>query len=311
MLAALRAGVTVGVPLTLDTTVDQEYAKRPLATLISLKGRVAVVTGAGQGFGFAIADRLSEAGAHVTVLDRDAERAASARRRILDARPNASILTVVADVTEPDDVERAFETVEAELGPTDILVNNAGVYSNHLFLDMPVEEFDRIQRVNLRGVFLCSQRAARSMAGRGGVIVHIASVDALGSSAEGLTHYTTSKHGLQGLTKSMAMELGPTGIRVNAVCPGASYTEGTYELLAAGAPDGIDVDAQWDAIVSHTPLGRLIDPDEIGVATAVVASDLFQSVHGALIVVDGGILVQPLEGYVLGTPGARDDANPR
>ncbi len=100
------------------------------------------------------------------------------------------------------------------------------------------------------------------------------------------------------------MELGPAGIRVNAVCPGASYTEGTYALLAEGAPDGIDVDLQWEGIVARTPLGRLIDPDEIGLAVAAVASGLFQSMHGCLVVVDGGIVVQPLEGYVKADPGS-------
>lgn len=273
--------------------------------MFSLESRVAVVTGAAQGFGYAIGERLAEAGAAVAVVDINRDGARSAVDRIAEWAPGAEAISVAADVTVPSEVAAAFDLVESELGPVDILVNNAGVYSNSMFLDMPVDEFDRIQNVNLRGVFLCSQRAARSMSERKrGVIVHIASVDALGSSAEGLTHYTTSKHGIAGMTKSMAMELGPTGIRVNAVCPGASYTEGTYALLSEGAPLGIDVEAQWDAIISHTPLGRLIDPDEIGVAAAVVASDLFQSVHGSLIAVDGGILVQPLEGYVQASPGS-------
>ena len=299
MTFGLRAVSDLG-----GAVVSDDYVKSLLGTLASLTGKVALVTGAAQGFGYAIAERLAEAGAAVAVLDRNAAGAERALERIDEWAPGARVMAVTADVTEPDEVQAAFAAVEETLGPVDVLVNNAGVYSNYLFLDMPVEEFDRIQRVNLRGVFLCSQRAVASMKPRGGgVIIQIASVDALGSSAEGLTHYTTSKHGIQGMTKSMAMELGPYGIRVNSVCPGASYTEGTYALLEAAAPQGIDVDAQWDAIVRHTPLGRLIDPDEIGVAVAVVASDLFQSVHGTMVVVDGGILVQPLEGYVLATPG--------
>ena len=285
--------------------MTDDYLKRRLSTLSSLADRVAIVTGAAQGFGYAIAERLAEAGAAVGLLDIDFAGAQRAADKIQRWAPGGKLLAVEADVTEPADVEKAFTTVEQHLGPVDILVNNAGVYSNYLFLEMPIAEFDRIQRVNVRGVFLCSQRAARAMTEHGGgVIVHIASVDALGSSAQGLIHYTTSKHGIAGLTKSMAMELGPMGIRVNAVCPGASYTEGTYALLAEGAPVGIDVDAQWEAIVGHTPLGRLIDPDEIGVAVAIVASDLFQSVHGSMIAVDGGILVQPLEGYVPARAGA-------
>ena len=287
--------------------MTDEYLKRRLSTLASLADRVAIVTGAAQGFGYAIAERLTEAGAAVGLLDIDVAAAQRAVDRIQGWAPAGKLLAIRADVTEPPDVEEAFTMVEQHLGPVDILVNNAGVYSNYMFLEMPIAEFDRMQRVNVRGVFLCSQRAARGMKERGGgVIVHIASVDALGSSAQGLTHYTTSKHGIAGMTKSMAMELGPMGVRVNAVCPGASYTEGTYALLAEGAPVGIDVDAQWEAIVGHTPLGRLIDPDEVGVAVAIVASDLFQSVHGSMIAVDGGILVQPLEGYVPARAG-RDE----
>ena len=105
------------------------------------------------------------------------------------------------------------------------------------------------------------------------------------------------------MTKGMAMELGPYGIRVNAICPGASWTEGTHALLEAGAPEGIDVVEQWRDIESHTPLGRLIDPDEIGMATVLMCSPLLQSVHGSLLAVDGGIVVQPLEGYVHAQPG--------
>jgi NAD(P)-dependent dehydrogenase (short-subunit alcohol dehydrogenase family) len=94
------------------------------------------------------------------------------------------------------------------------------------------------------------------------------------------------------------MELAPFGVRVNSVCPGAAMTEGTIELLAAGAPAGIDVEAQWDGIVARTPLGRLCDPDEIGRAVVFLASDMASFVTGVLLPVDGGILVQPLEGYV-------------
>ena len=285
------------------------YRKRSLSELASLTGRVAVVTGAAQGFGFAIAERLAESGAAVALVDINEEAAHAAVTRLRDRIPGATAEVVVTDVTEPDSVDAMVASVETRLGPIDILVNNAGVYSNYHFVDLPLEEFERIQRVNLTGVFLCSQRVARSViaGGRRSVIVHIASVDGLGSSAEGLTHYTTSKHGIAGMTKAMAMELGPAGIRVNAVCPGAAWTEGTHALLAAGAPSGIDVAKQWEGIVARTPLGRLIDPDEIGIAVAVVASDLFQSVHGTLVVVDGGILVQPLEGYVAAAPGTVPD----
>ncbi len=203
-----------------------------------------------------------------------------------------------ADVTDENSVEELFASVEAHLGSVDLLVNNAGVFSNYLVLDMPRDEWARILDVNVTGAFLCSKTAARVMKPRGrGVIVNIASVDALAPSAEGLLHYTTSKHAIAGLTKSLAMELAPSGVRVNAVCPGAAITEGAVELITAGAPSGIDVVAQWDGIVERTPLGRLCQPDDIGRAVVFLASDLAAFITGALVPVDGGILVQPLEGY--------------
>ena len=127
------------------------YLKRRLSSLASLADRVAVVTGAAQGFGYAIAERLAEAGAKVGLLDIDLAAAQRAVDRIRQWAPAAELLAVKADVTEPADVDDAFTSVEDHLGPVHILVNNAGVYSNYMFLEMPVAEFDRIQRVNLRG----------------------------------------------------------------------------------------------------------------------------------------------------------------
>ncbi len=128
--------------------------------------------------------------------------------------------------------------------------------------------------------------------------MNIASVDAFNTSAEGLAHYTTSKHAIAGMTKSMAIELAAHGIRVNAVCPGAAMTEGAIALVTAGAPEGIDVEAQWDGIKDRTPLRRLCDPDDVARAVLFLASGMASFVTGAFLVVDGGILVQPLEGYV-------------
>jgi NAD(P)-dependent dehydrogenase (short-subunit alcohol dehydrogenase family) len=271
---------------------------RSLAELWSLDGRVAVVTGAARGFGAAIARRLSEAGALVVVADvREASAAATASR--ITAETGNECTSHQLDVAAEQSVTELFTDTERRHGEVDILVNNAGVFSNYYSTEMPLDEWTRIIDVNVTGTFLCSRTAARSMKARGaGVIVNVASVDALSSSAEGLLHYTTSKHAIAGFTKSLAMELAPFGVRVNSVCPGAAMTEGTIELLAAGAPAGIDVEAQWDGIVARTPLGRLCDPDEIGRAVVFLASDMASFVTGVLLPVDGGILVQPLEGYV-------------
>lgn len=270
----------------------------PLADLWRLDGRRAIVTGAARGFGAAIARRLAEAGARVAVADRRGDEADATAARIA-AETGADCWGQQVDVSDEDSVAALFESAAQRWGPVDLLVNNAGVFSNYYVTDMPRDEWARILDVNVTGTFLCSRAAARSMSPRGaGVIVNVASVDALAPSAEGLLHYTTSKHAIAGLTRSLAMELAPAGIRVNAVCPGAAMTEGAIELVSEGAPAGIDLEAQWAGIVDRTPLGRLCEPDEIGRAVVFLASDMAEFVTGVLLPVDGGILVQPLEGYV-------------
>lgn len=270
----------------------------PLHELCRLDRRVAVVTGAARGFGAAIARRLAEAGAMVTIADLRLDEAKSTADRIA-AETEGACRAQALDVVDEASVSAMFTEVESQHGPVDVLVNNAGVFSNFYVSDLPLDEFSRIMEINVSGTFLCSREAARHMRPRGaGVIVNVASVDAQAPSAEGLLHYTTSKHAIAGLTRSLAMELAPDGIRVNAVCPGAAMTEGAVELVMSGAEHGIDLEAQWDGIVAHTPLGRLCEPDDIGRAVVFLASDMAEFVTGVLLPVDGGILVQPLEGYV-------------
>ena len=269
-----------------------------LSELVSLNGKCAVVTGAAQGFGAAIARRLGEAGATVFVADRNAEGAEQSAERLRNLGHDAIAHGV--DIADRDKVEALVDAAAERTGRVDILVNNAGIYSNYYFAQMPPQEFADTVSVNVVGTFQMSQEVTQRMIAdrQGGSIVNIASVDAFNTSAEGLAHYTTSKHAIGGLTKSMAIELAAHNIRVNAVCPGAAMTEGAIALVTAGAPDGIDVEAQWDGIKERTPLRRLCDPDDVARAVLFLASDMAAFVTGAFLVVDGGILVQPLEGYV-------------
>jgi NAD(P)-dependent dehydrogenase (short-subunit alcohol dehydrogenase family) len=260
-----------------------------------LDGKRVIVTGAAQGFGAAIAHQMCAAGAHVIVADRSLEQATATASALSAAGPGSAEPAHV-DISDEASVQALFDAHQ----PVDALVNNAGVFSNFMAVDMPVAEFDRILAVNVRGTFLCSREFARRaalapVAGR--AIVNIASVDALAPSCEGQVHYTASKHAVAGLTKALAVELARSGIRVNAVCPGASMTEGAVEFVQAGAPQGIDLAAQWSGIAAKTPLGHLVEPCDVGNAAVFLASDLARNITGVLLPVDGGILSQPLEGY--------------
>lgn len=278
--------------LTVSTGIElnASWERRPLASLLDLNGKVALVTGAAQGFGFACARRLAEAGAAVVLADRRPDRLDTARELL--AAAGRTVATAGGDVSVEADVDRLVGTAVERFGRLDILVNNAGVFSNFLLEHLDPVEFNRILGVNVGGSFLCIRAAAARMRdqGQGGSIVNISSIDAIHPSGSGLSHYGTSKHAIWGLTKTMALELGPDGIRVNAIAPGPSLTEGAVEFVEAGAPEGIDVDAQWAAYAARIPLRRLAHPDDVARTALFLASDLGSYVNGAQIVVDGGLL---------------------
>jgi 2-deoxy-D-gluconate 3-dehydrogenase len=271
--------------------VSADYGDRPIAELLDLTGRVALVTGAAQGFGFASASRLAEAGASVLLTDRRGDRLEAAAERL--SGEGARVSWAVGDVSIRDEVDELVAAAVERFGRLDILVNNAAAYSNVHIEEMPLDSFDGVLDVNVSGAFWCARQAARRMLeqGDGGVIVNVTSIDALHPTSRGMSHYTTSKHALWGLTKCLALELGPRGIRANAVAPGPSLTEGAIEYIKAGAPEGIDVEKQWADAAGRVPMRRWADPDEIARAVVFLASDLSAYVNGAQLVVDGGYLV--------------------
>lgn len=269
----------------------KDVSNRTIAELVSLEGRCAVVTGGARGIGYAVGDRLAEAGAYVILADLD-EKAAEEAADELCARHDAKVIGVGVDVADADDVRRLADRAMADLGGLDIWVNNAGIYPNQPVLEMTDEQWRRVLAVNLDGAFAGSREAARRMVegGRGGVIVNITSTASFRSHGAGMAHYVASKHALHGLTKSMAVELAPQGIRVLAVAPTAIETPGVDATRDAMRDAGLgDLVEQ---VASQLPLGRIGVADDIARAVLFCASDLSAFMTGSTVVVDAGDLVR-------------------
>lgn len=273
------------------TTAIKDVSSRSLTELVSLEGRCAVVTGGAQGIGFAVGDRLAEAGAYVILADLD-DRTAEEAADALVARHDAKVIGVRCDVADPGDVRDLADRALAEFGGLDVWVNNAGIYPNQPVLELTDEQWRRVMAVNLDGAFAGSREAARRMVevGRGGVIVNITSTAAFRSHGAGMAHYVASKHALHGLTKSMAVELAPHGIRVLAVAPTAIETPGVDATRDAMRDAGLgDLVEQ---VASQLPLGRIGVADDIARVVLFCASDLSAFMTGSTVVVDAGDLVR-------------------
>ena len=243
-----------------------------------LKDRVAVVTGAQQGIGAAIARAYGREGAGVVVnyLD-DAEAAEAIVAEIRGAGGRAA--AVPGDVARAGDVAAMIAAAEP-FGGVDLLVNNAGIFPRVEFLDMTEAAWDRVLDVNLKGAFLCARAAAGAMVERGapGAILNIASVIVRSGAAEGV-HYGASKAGLVGLTRSMALALAPHGIRVNAIAPGLTDTaQPRYGMT----------EAEIAAAAAAFPLGRITRAEEIADAAVFLATDESRQITGQTLHVNGG-----------------------
>ncbi|WP_062385352.1 SDR family NAD(P)-dependent oxidoreductase [Demequina iriomotensis] len=261
-----------------------DVSARPLAELTSLAGRVGVVTGGVQGLGRAIAERLAEAGATVVIADLDAARAAAAAEQVAE-RHRVRALGVAMDVASAADVDRAAEELASELGRVDIWVNNAGVFPSALLATMTDEAWDQVFAVNVRGVRNGSRAAARLMGAGGGAIVNIASLAAFEGTAPGLGAYVASKHAVRGLTRQLALELAPQGIRVLGVAPTFVPTEGNIAAAMAasgGAAPGVNMPQP------KSLAGRMGTPDDVARIVLFCASDMSAFMTGSTLLADAG-----------------------
>jgi len=252
------------------------------ADMFSLKGRVALVTGASSGLGVQFAKALADNGAAVALVARRADRLKSLKDEIEGKGGRA--VAIEADVTDHAAIARAFDAAEKAFGTVTILVNNAGIAHGGRAVEMPPEEWRKVLSTNLDAVFFWAQEAARRLlaAKKQGAIVNIASVLGLAVS-KGTVAYATAKAGVVQVTKALAVELAFKGVRVNAIAPGWFVTEMNDDYLSGEA---------GTAIKREIPMGRFGNPGDLDGALLLLVSDAGSYITGATIVVDGGQVVQ-------------------
>ncbi|PCJ21576.1 MAG: 3-oxoacyl-ACP reductase FabG [Candidatus Cloacimonadota bacterium] len=244
-----------------------------------LKNKIAIITGSARGIGFATAKRFLEEGANVALWDiqEDLLKKAKAALNLDDSR----VKTYVVDVCNQSSVENAYQAVENDFGSVDIMVNNAGITKDAMLHKMNEEQFDQVINVNLKGVYLCGQAAAKRMRENGsGVILNTSSVVGIYGNI-GQTNYAASKWGVIGMTKTWAKELGAKGIRVNAVAPGYTMTE-----MMETVPKNV-----LDTLKAMTPLKNLGQPEDIANAFLFLASNEAKFITGHVLSVDGGLTI--------------------
>lgn len=246
-----------------------------------LEGRVAAITGGASGIGRRTAQLFAEAGATVAVLDRAIDAAAETVAE-LDLIAATGHLAVEVDVAQLDSVEAAFSGLREQLGGVDVLMNSAGIREIVGPLEISEEEWNRVLAVNLSGTFFCAREAARAMIeGDGGSIINISSAVGLAGFAK-RPAYAATKAGVIGITRSLAKDLGPHGIRANVIAPG---------LLRTPLTEMYYDDEEWVAgLPEHIPLGRPGNPEDIAGTALFLASDLSRYVSGVTLPVDGGFI---------------------
>jgi len=258
-----------------------QLAAERCATYPGLKGKSVLITGGASGIGLAVAEAFAANGANLALLDINPEGLARAGAGLKSAYPRIAVETICGSTTDENAVEGAFAQAEARFGGIDVLLNNAGIASNKPTLDLSPDEWRRVVDINLTGVFLCAQAAGRRMTRKGqGVILNTASMFGI-SAALNRAAYCATKAAVVSLTKVLAVEWAPFGVRVNALAPGYVGTALVDELVRAGRLD-------IELLKKRTPLGRLAKPQEIADLALFLASDHARFITGQAVVADGG-----------------------
>lgn len=245
-----------------------------------LQGKVAVVTGGTRGIGFAIVKKFVENGAKVALLGSRQETVDKALQKMKEELPDAEVTGYWPNLMNAGEVEEVFTKVKDMYGSLDILVNNAGVSARDSFYEYKPEDFEKVIDLNLNSVFICAQAAAKIMKEQGGgVILNTSSMVSIYGQPAGVG-YPASKFAVNGLTKSLARELGKDQIRVNAVAPGVTRTD-----MVAALPDEM-----VKRITATIPLGRVGEPEDVANAFVFLASDMASYVTGEILSVDGAAM---------------------
>lgn len=266
-----------------------DVSHRPITELLSLAGRSALVTGGAQGLGYAIAERLAEAGANVAVADLKSDAATAAAAKLAD-KHGVKAVGIAMDVSDEASVIAGTDDAIAALSGLNVWVNNAGLFPAMPTTEMPLEVWEQVFSVNSRGVFLGSREAAKRMTGTGGVIVNIVSTAGFQVAGPGMAAYIASKHAVVGMTKSMANDFAPLGIRVLGVAPSYVPTEGNIamaqEMMAQAAAAGIELPPM--DVMNQSLIGRMGTPDDIARVALFAASDLSMIMTGSVLLADAG-----------------------